>query len=119
VEYIGGDSAGMKGNRIIKPLSSLHYFSKKDHTTRKEVHTGRMQVRIKPMKTLPSENETINDVDKSDASSPDKGNRSKWERSHNKKEREREEMMWQSKRLFRDHLKNSKNRERDSKYNYM
>jgi hypothetical protein len=31
-EYIGEGSARMVGDRVIKPLSSLHYFLKKVHT---------------------------------------------------------------------------------------
>jgi hypothetical protein len=42
VKYKEGDSTGMEGNHVIKPLLSLHYFSKMIHTARMKVYTSPM-----------------------------------------------------------------------------
>ncbi|XP_078162933.1 splicing factor PWI domain-containing protein / RNA recognition motif (RRM)-containing protein isoform X2 [Carex rostrata] len=93
-----------------------------------------------------SENKTANEADKPEASSPDKGNRSRRERSRErdrekdrgdlkrerdreadryerekerdriKREREREERMRQSDRLLKDRLRDWENRERDREH---
>jgi hypothetical protein len=43
-EYIREGSVKIERNHVIKPLSSLHYFSEKVYTTRMDVYTGHMPI---------------------------------------------------------------------------